>query len=593
MLTPDQPAVREQSPFATDSTGQIEIPEPVFEQPSVVPGQVPVFAAGDSTVIGSQEGEIRDIVVDTELYTARFSTRGATLTSFVLKEYLKFESDELVQMVDTSKGGAIGMVFMSPGNRIYDTRSFTFDSQAPGQLTVGDAPAEISFRAAVGAGSITKRYSFDKDTYEIRLSIELESPETFLIQGDYEVVWNGGIPFTEGDHENETRRSGAFARSGGEVESVVLMSETYDETSLRGVVDWVAVKNKYFILAIIPDGVARGAELIAERFGEFDDQDEVRLDFVASLEIPIVDAGPDKFRIYLGPMEFRRINAYGVGLYDTVDYGWDFLETITKPLAKYIFIPVFALLSGVIPNYGIVIIIFSILIKLLLFPLTKKSFKSMAKMKELQPRMEAIKEKYADNPKKQQEATMKMYKETGVNPLGGCMPMLLQYPIIIALWQFLPQAIEIRQQGFLWANDLSAPDVILSLPFSLPMMGNFIAGFTLLMGVSMVVQMKIQAMPGSGMQQKMFMYFMPVMIVVIFNRLAAGLNLYYLCYNVLTAVQQKFINRQTHQQKLEDEEKGGAAGWQKKKTKSKEQRKRKTISSNGRAKARPAKKSRR
>ena len=188
---------------------------------------------------------------------------------------------------------------------------------------------------------------------------------------------------------------------------------------------------------------------------------------------------------------------------------------------------------------------------------------------------------------------MKMYKETGVNPLGGCMPMLLQYPIIIALWQFLPQAIEIRQKGFLWANDLSAPDVILSLPFSLPMMGNFIAGFTLLMGISMVVQMKIQATPGTGMQQKMFTYIMPVFIVVIFNRLAAGLNLYYLCYNVLTAVQQKFINRQTHQQKLEEEEKGGASHQQKTKSKEQGKRKRKTISSNGRAKARPAKKSRR
>ncbi len=592
MLTPDQTVVQEQFRAQDDSTEQVEIPEPVFEQPSVVPGQVPVFASGDSTVIGSQEGEVRDIVVDTELYEARFSTKGATLTSFILKEYSKFESEELVQMVDTSKGGAIGMVFMSPGNRIYDTRSFTFDSRAPRHLTVGDVPSEISFRAAVGSGSITKRYSFDPDTYEIRLSIELESPETFITHGDYEVVWNGGIPFTEGDHKNETTRSGAFARSGGEVESVMLASEAYDETSLRGVVDWVAVKNKYFVSAIIPDVVARGAELIAERFGELDDPD-VRLDFVAGLEIPIVDAAPDNFRIYLGPMEFKHVNAYGVGLYDMVDYGWDFLETITKPLAKYIFIPVFGLLYGAIGNYGLVIIIFSILIKLLLYPLTKKSFKSMAKMKELQPRMQAIKEKYADNPKKQQEATMKMYKETGVNPLGGCMPMLLQYPIIIALWQFLPQAIELRQKHFLWADDLSAPDIILNLPFDIPMLGNFIAGFTLLMGISMVVQMKIQAMPGSGMQQKMFTYIMPVFIVVIFNRLASGLNLYYLCYNVLTAVQQKFINRQLHEQTEEQEEKGGASHRQQTKSKEPGKRQRKTIASNGRAKARPAKKSRR
>lgn len=142
---------------------------------------------------------------------------------------------------------------------------------------------------------------------------------------------------------------------------------------------------------------------------------------------------------------------------------------------------------------------------------------------------------------------MKMYKETGVNPLGGCLPMLLQYPIIIALWQFLPQAIEIRQQGFLWATDLSAPDVILNLPFTIPLYGNFVAGFTVLMGLSMVVQMRLQTTPStSNAQAKIFTYVFPIMIFAIFNKFASGLSLYYLCYNVITALQQKLINRSLH-----------------------------------------------
>ena len=153
---------------------------------------------------------------------------------------------------------------------------------------------------------------------------------------------------------------------------------------------------------------------------------------------------------------------------------------------------------------------------------------------------------------------MKMYKETGVNPLGGCLPMLLQYPIIIALWQFLPQAIEIRQQGFLWAADLSAPDVILSLPFTIPLYGDFVSGFTVLMGLSMIVQMRLQGNMSANPQAKIFTYVFPVMIFVIFNRLAAGLNLYYLCYNVLSAAQQKVINRQLekHPEELEPVKKG-------------------------------------
>ncbi|TDI68933.1 MAG: membrane protein insertase YidC [Bacteroidetes bacterium] len=576
-------------PVVADSTERFEIEAPVFQAPEpIVPGQVPVFTAGDSTVLGSQDGVVRDIVVESDFYTAVFSTRGGTITSMSLKTYTKFGSDEAVQLIDTTKGGAIGIVFMSPNNRIYDTRSFTFESSAPNQITLGDVPVELVFRSEVGAGAIVKRYTLNRESYEIGISVSFEAPETFLAQGDYEIVWNGGLPFTEGDHQLETTKSGAYASSGGDVESVTLMSDSFEERSLRGVVEWIAVKNKYFMAALIPAVEARGAELIAERFGELDDED-VRLDFVASLEIPITDSEADEFKLYLGPMEFKRINAYGVGLYDTVDFGWDFFEALTRPLAKFIFIPTFAFLSSFIPNYGLIIIIFSILIKLLLFPLTKKSFRSMAKMRELQPRMEAIKEKYRDNPQKQQKATMKMYKETGVNPLGGCMPMLLQYPIIIALWMFLPQAIEIRQQGFLWATDLSAPDVILSLPFTIPMYGNYVGGFTLLMGLSMVVQMKIQAMPGSGAQQKMFMYLMPLMMFVIFNKFAAGLSLYYLCYNVLTAAQQKLINSQLRKENEAKE----ASGTSDRARKDPPKKKRKSLTTNGRAKARSAKKSRR
>src|SRR5690606_32543108 len=144
-----------------------------------------------------------------------------------------------------------------------------------------------------------------------------------------------------------------------------------------------------------------------------------------------------------------------------------------------------------LPNYGIVIIVFSILMKIALYPRTRSSFKNMARMRVRQPNMEAIKAKYPYGPRKKQQAMMSLCSETGINPLGGCLPMLLQWPVLIALYQFIPQSIELRQAGFLWANDLSAPDVILRLPFSIPFYGDFVAGFTLLMGISMIVQMKL------------------------------------------------------------------------------------------------------
>ncbi len=515
-------------------------------------GTAPASLADSTSEFVQQSGDVRTITVRTNRYVAQFSTQGGTLTSLKLNDYTIFQSEENVQLIDTTKGGALALVFTSPGSHVYDTRTFNYEAQIQGdELDVFNAPAELVFISTVGEGRIIQRYEFSPDSYEIGLAIEQQNVSSFQTGNGYELTWNGGIPFSEGDHKNEASRSGAYARSGGEVEGIVLNSDANVEQSLRGQVDWIAVKNKYFATAIIPDGISKGADMIGERVGELD-APGLQLNFVASLSLPLPTA-VDHFRIYTGPIEVDLLGTYDLGLYDMVDYGWDFFEIVTRPLAKYAFIPAFNLLSGFIPNYGLVIIIFSILIKLLLFPLTKSSFKNMARMRELQPRMEAIKEKYSGDPQKQQQATMKMYKETGVNPLGGCLPMLLQYPIIIALWQFLPQAIELRQQGFLWAADLSAPDFILHLPFEIPMFGSAVAGFTFLMGISMVVQMKMQATPGTGAQQKIFTYLFPVMIFVIFNRLAAGLNLYYLCYNVLTAGQQKMINRQLEHSRKDEE----------------------------------------
>ena len=506
-------------------------------------GSVQGLAADDSTFVPGQDGDIRTIEVENNVYRAVLSTQGGTFTSFELKQYTVAGAERYVQLVDSTKGGALGLLFTSPGSRNYDTRAFIFEANtAETSIQVADAPVSLSFAAEVGGGEIILSYTFNPDSYEIGLEVQQPGASSFSTREGYELVWNGGVPFSELDHETSSQNTGAFARTGGSVEDVLLNSDPYDELSLRGEVDWVAVKNKYFTVVVMPQQPTRGAELIGERVGEVSDA-YGRHDYVASLLMPAAGAEPDTYTMYMGPMVYGNLNDYDLDLYDMVDFGWDFFEVITRPLARFIFIPAFTYLGTIMP-YGWVIIVLALLIKLVLYPLTKTSFKSMAKMRELQPRMEAIKEKFADNPQKQQEAMMKMYKETGVNPLGGCLPMLLQYPVIIALWQFLPQAIELRQQGFLWAQDLSAPDVILSLPFSIPMYGDAVAGFTLLMGISMVFQMKLSMTNQNNAQAKIFTYVFPVMIFLIFNRLAAGLNLYYLCYNVLTAAQQKVINKQ-------------------------------------------------
>ena len=564
LMAPPQPVAPADDPaaFSEDSLAaeQVATGSDMLASDDAPSGEGLSFAeavAQDTTLEAALVGEARFITVETDMYSAVFSTKGGTLTSFILKEYQKFDQETPVQMVEATGMGALSIAFTTPRSHVLNSRELYFDTSYEGDtLRVSGDSAELHFETRIQEGVLRQTYTFRPGEYEIGLRVAQENAAAFSTREGYELIWEGGIPFTEKDPNEEVKSAGVYARSGGEVENIVLRKEDYQEEPLSGLVDWTAIKTRYFATVMIPSSSTRGAELAGEQTGEPGNAD-FRQRYDMRLFMPRPEDGPDEFRLYIGPMEFYRIADYDLGLYDMVDYGWDFFEWITRPLARVVFIPAFTFLATFIPGYGLVIIVFAILIKLALYPLTKSSYKSMARMRELQPKMEAIKEKYGDNPQKQQQEMMKMYKETGVNPLGSCLPMLLQYPIIIALWLFLPQSIEIRQQGFLWASDLSAPDVILNLPFTIPFYGDFVAGFTLLMGLSMVVQMRIQAAPTSNPQMKMFTYLMPVMIFAIFNRFASGLSLYYLVYNVVTAVQQKIINRNIAE--AQEEENGSSA----------------------------------
>ena len=510
-------------------------------QESGAPFEPPVEVTVED--VETQRHEARIIQVETDLYTARLSDLGGTIVGLELKEYQQFDQTSLVQIIDTTIAGALGIEFQSPDGRNIDTRNLVFSTaRIADQIDVLSAPEELIFETQLASGTLSLAYTFVPGSYEIGLRVSHRNPSAFQSADGYELVWNGAIPFSEDIHnrQEEVNKVGAYARSGDEVDGINLNRNAESGTTLRGNVAWMGIKSKYFGAVVLSSRLADEAELWGERIGDADDPNVV-VDFRTSLFMGQPNADADEFALYLGPMDYRQIRKYD-GVYRMVDYGWDAFEWMTRPLATILFIPAFNLLSSVISNYGLVIIALCLGIKILLFPLTRSSYKSMARMRELQPKMQEIREKYKDDPQKQQQATIKMYRETGVNPLGSCLPMLLQYPIIIALWQFLQQSIEIRQQGFLWATDLSAPDSILALPFALPFYGDFVAGFALLMGASMVLQMKMQSTAAAGMQGKIFMYVMPVFLLVIFNRLPSGLSLYYLCYNIFSVLQQKLMS---------------------------------------------------
>ena len=243
------------------------------------------------------------------------------------------------------------------------------------------------------------------------------------------------------------------------------------------------------------------------------------------------------FSLYLGPLEYEKIKDLGVGLDRVMDFGWAFIRPSSKGV-------LFALKSmhEYIPNYGFVLIVFSFLVKILVYPLTKKSYQSTAAMQVLQPEISALKEKYKNNSQKLNQATMKLYKERGVNPLGGCLPMLLQRPLLFALFVVFRTTIELRSEPFVWwIKDLSSPDAIFDLPFTVPVYGSQVAVLPVFMVVSMFIQQKMMSAARQQPQQKTMQYFMTGFFFLIFNSFPSGLNLYYTLFNILTIAQQKLL----------------------------------------------------
>jgi YidC/Oxa1 family membrane protein insertase len=337
--------------------------------------------------------------------------------------------------------------------------------------------------------------------------------------------------------------------AGGELEKLEVEESGTAEQRINGTIDWVSTRTRFFGQYIKPITDSNAAILRAESLNNFD-LPETYHRYQAAVQSGFVNNPELSYSLYTGPLRYYDLKEYDEHAYDVVEIGYALIRWFADPLVRYLVIPFFALGSTVISNYGILIILFGLVVKLVLFPLTQKSFKSMAAMKELQPKMQEIQEKYKDDPQKQQKETIALYRKEKVNPLGGCLPMLLQFPILITLFFFFQNSMVIRQKSFLWAGDLSAPDYILSLPFNIPLLGDQIAGFVLLMSAAMFFQSKVSggmssgAAPSGGPNMKGFMYIIPFVMLFVFNNFASGLSLYYLVYNVLSIAQQAYINYQ-------------------------------------------------
>ncbi len=531
------PPVPEPAPetIAQPETSEAEIVQPAgestpqFSTPEVVEPEKRLVAAA----IDTNDAEEQEISVETNLYRGVLSSRGATVKRWFLKDYPGPDGSP-VQLVGMAGRGNLGLLLPTRDDTL-DTSPLAF-SYDKSEIVLGqkDDKADLTMTADLGAGRmLRKTYTFYQNSYSIDLKVELVNLAGFIDGISYLLKWESGMNSTETAFKADMESAKGYVYF-DEAEEFSISdepeAELFDVTTA-----WVAIRTKYFASAVIPmSGKGKGVRFSGTPVDIGLDVPLKRYDYALSMQFEQRNNVTDDFTVYLGPLDYDIVISYNVGLEDMMDFGW----ALFKPFGKFVLWS-FTLLHEVIPNYGFVIIIFSILIKLLLFPLTKKSYQSMKQMQSMQPLMQELNEKYKDNPQKKQQATMEMYKEYGVNPLGGCIPMVLQMPLLIALFNVFRSTIELRGASFIWwITDLSQPDTIAVLPFTAPLYGNTVNILPLFMGITMFIQQKISM---KDPKQKAMVYFMPLFMTLLFNSFPSGLNLYYALFNLLSIAQETLV----------------------------------------------------
>ncbi|MCI0707388.1 MAG: membrane protein insertase YidC [Ignavibacteriae bacterium] len=491
---------------------------------------------------GREHGADKLITIETDLYRATISSKGGLIHTWELKQFNTWDGQP-VQLVSDSTGD-FSLLFVTTDGKRINTRDLYFD--LPSTTTHIEISGEQEYRLdavlpAGNGGNLVKTFVFKNGTYGLDVAYRFNRLAE-VIAFEYQAIWESGLRYAEESSQDEASFGAGYALAGGELTEIdATDAATKEQKDLAGVIDWVAARNKYFAVAIIPEaGKSEGAYIEGTRRNL--PNEEVKESYNLSVKMPF-RAGETEaanFKVYLGPLDIDLLRDYDNGLEKVMSLGWAW---IIRPIAEYVMLPLMQLIHYAIPNWGLVIIVFTFIIKIALHPLTKSSMKSMKKMQALQPMMNELREKHKDDPQKMNAAIMNLYKEYGVNPAGGCLPLLLQFPILIALFNVFRGAIELRQSEFFWwINDLSVPDYIVELPFSIPFFGiTELSGLALLMGVTMFIQQKQSI---KDPRQKAMVYVMPVMFTLLFNSFPSGLNLYYFVFNVLSIAQQMYINKQ-------------------------------------------------
>ncbi len=515
---------------------------------------VPVSEKNGALFGKFETGEDKVAIVETDKYYAEFSTKGGSLIKFEVKGFKTWDGYP-VQLLQLQKGGELNILFNSTEGKLINTKHLYFNSsyKAWDKINVrGNEEYKIVYELPIDSNGakITKTFTFKNDSYMFGVEVGLENSGKYISNFEYQLAWEISLKLTEYRSDGEGSHAQAFAEMGDELEVLdVTAKDEPVKSDLNGQTNWVSSRIKYFTVFLIPVGKKADGSFITGNYYDLPEKGFEK-DYSIALKMAVKNdkSERNKFNVYLGPVDYEILKGYDMNLQSTMRFSLDFL---VRPIAQYAILPFFLFLHKFISNWGIVIIIFSIVMKVVLTPFTRYQMKSMKKMGELQPKMNALKEKYKDDPQKQQQMLMKMYKDEKINPAGGCLPMLLQLPILYALFGVFSSTIELRQAYFgLWIHDLAVPDVIVKLPFTIPLFGvDYLSGLALLMGVTMFIQQKMTV---KDPKQMAMVYIMPIMLTFLFTTLPAGLNLYYFMFNLLSIIEQYYITKKGKKEGEED-----------------------------------------
>jgi YidC/Oxa1 family membrane protein insertase len=460
------------------------------------------------------------------------TNKGGRIYSVELKKYKRYDQSPLV-LFDGS-GNEFAYSFATADAKAISSKDLYFTPQ------VSSAGKSLSMFVKLAENKyIEQRYTLNDETGLVDYKLNLVGLQQVIAPNTnyIDLNWNSKLLQQEKAHEAEERVATVYYRYADDEPSKI--SETSEgKEDLKTPVSWICFKQQYFNSTLIAPQNFESAVVESKK----DETKTYVKKLSATITLPYNHGENESFdmQFYFGPNHYKTLSKYNVELQKIVTMGWGIFGWVNK----YLVVNVFYFLNQFISSFGLIILLLTIIVKTILFPLVYKSYLSGAKMRILKPEIDEIKEKYGNDMTRIQQENMKLYRKAGVNPLGGCVPMLLQLPILFAMFQFFPSAFELRQQSFLWATDLSSYDSILDFSFSIPFYGNHVSLFTILMTVSTLVYTYFNnQLTTVNDQMKWISYIMPVVFLGFFNNYAAGLTYYYFLSNLATIGQQLLIRQ--------------------------------------------------